>query len=170
VAARSATLSIDVLIRLPGLADGSATAATVAPVFRRMHISAPGAVPACRLRLEARWDDDGPAEGAVTRELFWANTLDATIEDSQKIGVVAAKRRLIQLYYTPASRDAQSQIKASTGALAARLLRAIKWSQGTEMAIAPAEAPAHDMTAVPAYKHHDRLDRVFGPMPTRPTA
>lgn len=162
VAARSATLSIDVVIRLPELADGSATAATVAPVFRRMHISAPGAVPACRLRLEARWDDDGTAEGAVTQELFWVNTLDATIEDSQKSGVVAAERGLIQLYYTPASRDAQSQIKATTGALAARLLRAIKWSQGTEDAVAQASE-----TLMSAFASEDAIKAIGTALNTR---
>lgn len=129
------TLSLDVVIRLPELADGSATAATVAPVFRRIHISAPGAVPACRLRLEARWDDDGTAEGTVTQELFWVNSLEDDFEGSQKSGVAAAERGLIQLYYTPANRDAQSQIKATTGALAARLLKAIEWSQDTEDAV-----------------------------------
>lgn len=129
------TLFLDVVIRLPELADGSATAATVAPVFRRIHISAPGAVPACRLRLEARWDDDGTAEGAVTQDLFWVNSLADDFEERQKSRVGAADRGLIQLYYTPASRDAQSQIKATTGALAARLLKAIKWSQDTEDAV-----------------------------------
>ncbi|KLO60285.1 chromosome segregation protein SMC [Delftia tsuruhatensis] len=129
------TLSLDVVIRLPELADGSATAATVAPVFRRIHISAPGAVPACRLRLEARWDDDGTAEGAVTQDLFWVNSLADDFEQSHKSGVAAAERGLIQLYYTPATRDAQSQIKATTGTLAARLLKAIEWSKGTEDAV-----------------------------------
>ena len=129
------TLSLDIVIRLPELADGSATAATVAPVFRRIHISAPGAVPACRLRLEARWDDDRTSEGAVTQELFWVNSLADDFEESQKSSVAAAERGLIQLYYTPASRDAQSQIKATTGALAARLLKAIEWSQDTEDAV-----------------------------------
>lgn len=134
-AGNTQTLSLDVVIRLPELADGSATSTTVAPVFRRIHFSAPGAVPACRLRLEARWDDDGTAEGTVTQELFWVNSLDDDFEDSQKSGVAAAERGLIQLYYTPASRDAQSQIKATAGTLAARLLKAIEWSQDTEDAV-----------------------------------
>ncbi len=134
-AEKNRTLALDVVLRLPELADGSASAATVAPVFRHMNISAPGAVPACRLRLEARWDNDGTAEGAVTQELFWLNSLDSRIKDDQKSGVAAADRGLIQLYYTPASRDAQSQIKATTGALAARLLKAIEWSASTQDAV-----------------------------------
>lgn len=162
VAARSATLSIDVVIRLPELADGSATPATVAPVFRRMHISAPGAIPACRLRLEARWDDDGTAEGAVTQELFWVNTLDATFDDSQMSSVLAADRGLIQLYYTPASRDAQSQIKATTGTFATRLLRAIKWSQGTEDAVTQASE-----TLMNAFAGEDAIKAIGKALSTR---
>jgi putative ATP-dependent endonuclease of OLD family len=46
-----------------------------------------------------------------------------------------SERGLIQLYYTPASRDAGAQIRATTGALASRLLRAIEWSQATKNAI-----------------------------------
>lgn len=128
-------LTLDVVIRLPELADGSATAVTIAPVFRRIYINAPGAVPACRLRLEARWDFDGTAEGSISQQLFWVNTLDEKIADNQKSGVNAADRGLIQLYYTPASRDPQSQIKVTTGALAARLLKAINWSKATEDAV-----------------------------------
>ena len=137
-AIKTRTLSLDVVIRLPELADGSATAATIAPVFRRIYIAAPGAIPACRLRLEARWDFDGTAEGSISQQLFWVSTLDATVSDAQKNGVSAADRGLIQLYYTPASRDPQSQIKATTGALAARLLKAINWSQDTEDAVGEA--------------------------------
>lgn len=128
-------LSIDVVLRLPELTDGSATAASVAPVFRRLQIETPGGIPACRMRLEARWDDDGTAEGSVTQELFWVSTLDAAIKDKQKTPVVAPDRGLIRVYYTPANRDAQAQIRATTGALAARLLKAIEWSKVTEKAI-----------------------------------
>ena len=55
--------------------------------------------------------------------------------DDQKHPVSPADRGLIQLYYTPASRDAGAQIRATTGALAARLLRAIEWSSETQDAV-----------------------------------
>lgn len=51
--------------------------------------------------------------------------LDAAVEDDKRSTLSAADRALIQLYYTPASRDAARQVKATTGASAARLLRAI---------------------------------------------
>jgi len=126
---------IDVLIVLPELADGTATPETVAPSFRHMQIARPGADPVCRLRLEARWEDDGTVEGEVTQDMFWVDTLEEVPSKDKCHPVSASDRGLIQLYYTPASRDATAQVKATTGALAARLLRAIEWSSKTEEAV-----------------------------------
>lgn len=128
-------LFIDVLIGLPELVDGTATPETIAPSFRHMQIAKVGDDPVCRLRLEARWEDDGTIEGEVSQDLFWVDTLDDDPAEDKCHPVSAADRGLIQLYYTPASRDAAAQIKATTGALAARLLRAIEWSSETEEAV-----------------------------------
>lgn len=128
-------LFIDVLIGLPELADGTAKPETIAPSFRHMQLEREGKAPVCRLRLEARWEDDGTVEGEVSQELFWVDTLDDDPLDDKRHPVSAADRGLIQLYYTPASRDAASQIRATTGALAARLLHAIEWSSETEEAV-----------------------------------
>ncbi len=125
-------LFIDVLISLPELSDGTATPETIAPAFRRMHIARAGDDPVCRVRLEARWEDDGTIEGEVSQNLFWVETLDRDPPADKCHPVSAADRGLIQLYYTPASRDAAAQIRATAGALAARLLRAIEWSSNTE--------------------------------------
>lgn len=121
-------LSIDVIISFPELTDGTATPESVAPSFRHMLIARPEQPPVCRMRLEARWDDDGTLEGAVTQDLYWIDTLEDLPPDQKKKAVSPADRGLIQLYYTPAIRDAGAQVKATTGALAARLLRAIEWS------------------------------------------
>ncbi len=137
-------LYIDVIIALPELEDGSATPETIAPSFRHMRIERSGAEPVCRMRLEARWEDDGTVEGEVSQELFWADTLDPVVKDEQKHAVAAADRGLIQLYYTPASRNAESQIRATTGALAARLLRAIEWSKSTQTAVEQASEKLSD--------------------------
>ncbi len=128
-------LFIDVLIGLPELADGTATPETIAPSFRHMQIEREGKAPMCRIRLEARWEDDGTVEGEVSQDLFWVDTLDDDPPEDKCHPVSAADRGLIQLYYTPASRDAAAQIRATTGALAARLLRAIEWSSETEEAV-----------------------------------
>lgn len=128
-------LFIDVVITLPELEDGSATAEAVAPTFRHQQLEGPKKVPACRLRLEARWQDDGTAEGEVTQELFWVDHLKEVVEADDKHTVAPADRGLIQFYYTPASRDAATQIRATTGALAARLIKAIEWSKETRTAV-----------------------------------
>jgi putative ATP-dependent endonuclease of OLD family len=128
-------LFIDVVLALPELGDGSATAETVAPTFRHQKIEEPKKTPVCRMRLEGRWQDDGTADGEVTQELFWIDHLNAKVEADDKHAVSAADRGLIQFYYTPASRDAGVQIRATTGALAARLLKAIEWSKETRKAV-----------------------------------
>lgn len=128
-------LSIDVIITLPELATGKATSKTIAPVFKHMQIKEPKAQPVCRLRLEAQWVDDGTAEGEVTQALYWVSKLDEKISDDDKSAVGASDRGLIQVYYTPATRNPEAQIKASTGALAARLLSAIEWSKGTRKSV-----------------------------------
>lgn len=131
----SRDLFIDVLIGLPELLDGTATPETIAPSFRHMLIEREGEAPVCRLRLEARWEDDGTIEGEISQELFWIDTLDSEPAKEKYHPVSVADRGLIQVYYTPASRDAAAQVRATTGALAARLLRAIEWSSGTEDAV-----------------------------------
>ena len=131
----SRELVIDVRLSLPELVTGTATAATIAPVFRRMRVERPGGTPLCRLRLRARWDDDGTAEGAVSQDLSWVSTADDAVRGDQLSPVAPGDRGLIQLFYTPASRDAAAQIRATTGALAARLLRAIEWSAGTQASV-----------------------------------
>ena len=125
---RPKELLIDVLVALPELADGTATAETVAPSFRHMLITRTDKAPVCRLRLEARWEDDGTVEGEVSQELCWVDTLDDSPKDEEKHAIAPADRGLIVFYYTPANRDAGIQVRATAGALAARLLRAIEWS------------------------------------------
>lgn len=132
---KTQSLWIEVILSLPELNTGIATAETVAPIFRHMQIALPGSTPICRLRLDARWDDDGTAEGSITQELSWLTTLNTVPVDAQKSPVTAADRGLIQLYYTPAVRDSAAQIKTTTGALATRLLKAIEWSYGAAQAV-----------------------------------
>lgn len=131
----SRELTIDVRLSLPELVAGTATAATVAPVFRHVRVERPGGTPMCLLRLRARWDADGTAEGTVSQDLNWVNTADEIVRDDQLSPVAPGDRGLIQLFYTPASRDAAAQIRATTGALAARLLRAIEWSADTQTTV-----------------------------------
>ena len=127
----SRELFIDVLIEFPELLTGAATPETIAPVFRHMYIERPEGAPVCRMRLEAQWNDDGTVEGEISQQLYWVCTLEPNPTEEQKHSVSAADRGLIQLHYTPASRDPATQVRATAGALASRLLRTIEWSEGT---------------------------------------
>ena len=137
-------LYIDVLIGLPELVDGSATPETIAPSFRHMLLMRTGKAPVCRMRLEARWEDDRTVQGEVSQNLYWVDCLDADPPDDKKHPVAAADRGLIQLYYTPANRDAAAQVRGTTGALASRLLRAIEWTEDTKQAVAEASNTLSD--------------------------
>ena len=85
-------LFIDVLIGLPELDDGTATPETIAPSFRHMQIEREGKTPVCRMRLEARWEDDGTIDGEVSQDLFWVDTLDDCQRHDAELR--AAQRRL----------------------------------------------------------------------------
>lgn len=122
-------LIIDVRISLPELSNETATAQTVAPVFRHMILKRKNKHPICRLRLEADWVDDNTLEGQITEQLYWVHTFDRKPPEEKKVKVFPGDRGLIHLYYTPANRDAGTQVRATTGALAARLLRAIAWTE-----------------------------------------
>ena len=125
-------LFIDVLIALPELADETATPETIAPIFGHILMKRDAKCPVCRLRLEARWEDDGTAEGDVLQDVFWVHTLVPNPEKGNKQPATPAERGLIQLYYTPASRDAGGLTRTATGILTARLLRAVEWSPETK--------------------------------------
>jgi putative ATP-dependent endonuclease of the OLD family len=137
-------LSIDVIIALPEFAGPNPPAGTIAQVFRHMRIDSPGADPVCRIRLEASWEDDGTTDGEISQELFWIETLEDPIAEEKRVPLSASDRALIQLYYTPASRDAAKQIRATTGSLAARLLRAIEWSDATKTAVDEAQTNVNE--------------------------
>lgn len=131
----SRKLFIDVLIEFPELAEGTATPETVAPAFRHIFIKRSGSAPVCRMRLEAQWNDDGTVEGEVLQDLYWVDTLKSDPKEEEKHRVSVADRGLIQLHYTPASRDPGGQVRTTAGALASRLLRSIKWSEDTRNTI-----------------------------------
>jgi putative ATP-dependent endonuclease of OLD family len=80
-----------------------------------MQIAAPKATPVCRMRLEAQREDDGTAEGDVTQNLYWVDKLGDPIADEDKHPVSPLDRGHIQVYYTPATLDAEAPIRASTG-------------------------------------------------------
>lgn len=89
---RMQSLWIDVVLVLPELNTPFATPESVAPIYRHMQIAGPGGIPVCRMRLEARWDDDGTTEGAVTQEISWISTLSEDIKEQDKSRVTAVDK------------------------------------------------------------------------------
>ena len=72
----SVELSIEVVLIFPELSGGAETSNSVAPAFNHMIVDSPGGDPFCRLRLEARWTDDGTIEGHVEQDLYWILTVE----------------------------------------------------------------------------------------------
>ena len=160
------SLAIDAIIALPELiGNGTVTAETVAPTFQHMVIEAADTMPCCRLRLEAQWSDDGTLDGEITQRLSWVETTEPDPDPLQMHGVSPADRGLIQLLYTPATRNPASQVRASADVLAARLLRAVEWSDETEEAISEASA-----TIVAAFEAEPAIEAISAALTRRWTA
>lgn len=124
-------LWLDVRLAFPELTAGSDDSQAVPPCFKHMIVESPGAEPFCRMRLEAKWTNDGTVEGDIEQTIYWiATDIDEPKEEHKK-PVSAHERGLIQVHYLPASRDEAALIKYSTKLMTGRLLKAIEWSAGT---------------------------------------
>ena len=127
----SVELSIEVVLIFPELSGGAETSNSVAPAFNHMIVDSPGGDPFCRLRLEARWTDDGTIEGHVDQDLYWILTAEEPVPDDRKQRVTPNDRGRIQVYYIPANRDPAPEFRTAARNSAGRLVRAISWVQGT---------------------------------------
>lgn len=129
-------LYIDVRLIFPELEEnGTARPTTVPPCFNHMVVEELNSIPFVRVRLEAKWIDDGTIDGAVEQKLWWVRTDDEWPKDDKKRPCEASERGLIQVHYVPATRDPSSQLTSATGAMVGRLLRAIAWSPETQQSI-----------------------------------
>ena len=128
----SRELSIDVRLVFPELEQEGAPTHAVPPCFHHMVVEKPGGTPFCRVRLEAKWTDDGTIDGDIEQNSWWVVADDETPSDEQKRPLAPHERGLIQVHYVPATRDASKQLTIATGAMAGRLLRAINWSTATQ--------------------------------------
>ena len=92
-----------------------------------MAASAPGGPLKARMRLQARWTDDGTPDGTIDEDLRWITRLDDDFEWDECKRVHPVERGFIQLIYVPAARDAAAQV---TALLKGRLWQAARWSDG----------------------------------------
>ena len=86
-------LSIEVVLIFPELSGGAEASNSVAPAFYHMIVDSPGGEPFCRLRLEARWIDDGTIEGHVDQDLYWILTAEEPAPDDKKQRVTPKRPR-----------------------------------------------------------------------------
>lgn len=126
-----ADLSIEVRLSFPEL-DGDDIAADVVPsVFNQMIVNSPSGEPYCRLRMEAKWVNDGTVEGDVEQHLYWLKTAEDLVPDDDKKRVFPADRGRIQVHYIPANRDPAPEFRNAARNRAGRLVRTISWEQHT---------------------------------------
>ena len=77
-------LSIEVVLIFPELSGDAEASNSVAPAFNHMIVDSAGEDPFCRLRLEARWTDDGTIEGHVEHTLYWILTAEEAVPHDKK--------------------------------------------------------------------------------------
>ena len=127
----SVELSIEVILIFPELTGSAEASYSVAPVFNHMVVDSPGGDPFCRLRLEARWTDDGTIEGHVDQDLYWILTAEEPVPEDRRRRVTPNDRGRIQVHYIPANRDPAPEFRSAARNSAGRFVRAISWVQGT---------------------------------------
>lgn len=121
------TLSIDVVLAFPELAEGNDAdnLDAVPEFFLHMSASGPGQPLKARMRLQAIWTDDGTPGGNIDGDVRWIQTLGEGYEWEKCKKVAPIERSSIQLIYVPATRNAAEQV---SNLLKGRLWRAARWS------------------------------------------
>lgn len=123
-------LVIEVILVFPELdgAEVEGAETTVPHFFQHLSVTEDGQLK-CRFRLEAKWVDDGSAEGAIESRFWGVRTLSAILKEEDKEIVSALDRAAVQVVYIPATRDGVAQVSQL---LRGRLWRAIKWTNKTK--------------------------------------
>jgi len=100
-------------------------ASAVPDFFNHMAASGPHEPLKARIRLVARWIEDGTADGTVEEDVRWITTLGDEFEWEACPKVSTVDRASIQLVYVPALRNAADRV---TELLKGRLWNAALWS------------------------------------------
>lgn len=121
-------LAIDCVLGFPEL-DGNDDEGTDAVPEALSHMATDGenGPLKVRIRLQAKWIDNGTTDGIIEESVRWVQSLDNEFEWDDCRPVQNVERNFIQLVYVPASRNAADQV---TALLKGRLWRAAKWSNG----------------------------------------
>lgn len=129
-------LAIDCVIGFPELDDDDDEGTDAVPeALSHMATDGENGPLKVRIRLQAKWIDNGTPDGVIEESVRWVQALDDEFEWDDCRPVQSVERNFIQLVYVPASRNAADQV---TALLKGRLWRAAKWS--AEFAGSAAEA------------------------------
>ncbi|MEE4013455.1 AAA family ATPase [Roseibium sp. FZY0029] len=119
-------LEIECLLGFPELDEEEDEDAPAVPdFFNHMAASGPDEPLKARIRLVARWIEDGTPDGTVEEDIRWITTLGNEFEWDTFPKVSAVDRASIQVVYVPALRNAADRV---TELLKGRLWRAALWS------------------------------------------
>ncbi|HEN3660275.1 TPA: AAA family ATPase, partial [Yersinia enterocolitica] len=120
-------LFIEAIIVFPELSesDNSQIKQSIPHLWQQLSINDNGKVK-CRLRLNAKWQDDGSLDGDIETNLYGIRSLDEEPNEKNQIGLKSSERSAIQMIYIPANRDGVTQV---TQLLKSRLWKAIKWQE-----------------------------------------
>ena len=116
-------------------------APAVAEFWRQMAASEDGQTLKVRIRLQARWTDDGTPDGSIEEEIKWVSRLDEAYDWEACAKVSATDRSAVQMIYVPAMRRADEQVKSL---LASRLWKAAKWSQNLKDVVTASATTVQD--------------------------
>ncbi|UXM96044.1 AAA family ATPase [Bartonella sp. HY329] len=119
-------LEIECLLGFPELDKEEDEDVNAVPdFFNHMAASGPDEPLKARIRLVARWIEDGTSDGTVEEDIRWITTLDKEFVWENCPRVSAVDRASIQVIYVPALRNAADRV---TELLKGRLWRAALWS------------------------------------------
>lgn len=119
-------LEIECILAFPELDQEKDEYANAVPdFFNHMAASGPDEPLKVRIRLRAKWIEDGTLDGTVEEDIRWILTLDDKFVWENCPKVSAVDRARIQVIYVPALRNATDRV---TELLKGRLWRAARWS------------------------------------------
>ncbi len=133
-------------------------APAVAEFWRQMAASEDGSTLKVRVRLQAKWTDDGTPDGSIEEEIKWVPRLDEEYDWKGCAKVSATDRSAVQMIYVPAARRADEQVKSL---LASRLWKAAKWSQDLKDIVTASAKTVQDTLRdeAPITFIHERLQK-----------
>ncbi len=120
-------LEIEARFTFPELEREDTEPDGVPKLFRHLTVEQENGPLFSRIRLRARWTDDGTSEGAIEEDCRWIIFPGEPDRDCWERcpRVSPAERAAVQLVYVPASRDAAREL---TAVLKNRIWRAARWS------------------------------------------